>query len=94
MLNRIRAASVNPKLLPGIGGAYKIYTFFYIWGFTSAVVIYSALGLLFPAPETMIPATIHEDGDIISAIEYKGEPVEDGSLEGAEKGIKSDTTAL
>lgn len=42
----------------------------------------------------MIPATIHEDGDIISAIEYKGEPVEDGSLEGAEKGIKSDTTAL
>lgn len=85
---------MNPDLLPSIGGAYKIYAFFYIWGFTSAFVIYSALGLIFPATETTIPATIHEDSDVISAVEYKNEPVEDGSIEGAEKGMKATTTSL
>jgi hypothetical protein len=85
---------VNPSLLPSIGGAYKIYTFFYIWGFSSASIIYSALGLLFPAPETLVPVTIHEDADVISAVEYKGEPVEEGSIEGAEKGIKATINLL
>lgn len=88
------AASVNPSLKPHIGGAAKIYDFFYIWGFTSAFVIYSALGLIFPAKETLVEATIHEDSEIISAVEYKSEPVEEGSLEGAEKGIKTTTDAL
>ena len=58
---------------------------FYIWGFTSAFLIYSVLGKLFPARETLIEATIHEDTDMISSVEYKIEGEKDGT-EAAEKG--------
>ncbi len=85
---------MNPSLKNSIGGAGKLYSIFYIWGFFSAFIVYSALGLLFPAPETLIPATIHEDSDVISAVEYKGEPVKEGSLESAEKGVKTTTESL
>jgi len=87
------AASVNPSLKGKIGNAGKLYAMFYIWGFFSAFFVYSALGLLFPAPETMVPATIHEDSDAVSAV-YRGEKVEEGSMEGAEKGIKTTTESL
>jgi hypothetical protein len=88
-----RAASVNPSLSGNIGGAAHIYDFFYLWGFTSAFVIYSLLGTYFPAEETLIPATIYEDLEVIDNVEYKndglGDQVEVGSLSGAEKGMKS-----
>lgn len=68
-------ASLGPNL-PGlinavnssidIGGAEKIYDFNYLWGFSSAFVIYVVSSYVFPVPETLIPATIH-DGNVLSA---------------------------
>jgi len=86
------AASVNPSLKGSIGGADKIYDFFYLWGFVSAFVVYSVLGTVFPARETLIPKTIHEDVDVISAVEYKSEPTE--GFDGAEKGMKENAESL
>jgi len=71
---------------------------FYLWGFTSAFVLYSLLGKFFPAEETLIPATIHEDADVLSAVEYKYDsshtPEEVGSGSAAEKGMKSTVYSL
>ena len=93
-LTSSRAASVTPGLKGKIGNADKLYAMFYIWGFTSAFVIYSVLGKVFPAPETLIEVTIHEDADIISSVEYKTEGEKD-STEAAEKGThKINTSSL
>jgi NCS1 family nucleobase:cation symporter-1 len=62
-----RASSVDPSILPHIGGAEKLYYMFYFWGYTSAFIVYAGLSHFFPAPETIIPATIYEDSDVISA---------------------------
>lgn len=40
---------------------------FYFWGYSSAFLVYAGLSHFFPAPETIIPATIYEDSDVISA---------------------------
>ncbi|KAK0648026.1 allantoin permease [Cercophora newfieldiana] len=61
------AASVNPSLVGKIGDADKLYYMFYFWGYTSAFVVYCVLSHFFPAEETKIPATIYDDGDVISA---------------------------
>ena len=44
-----------------------MYYMFYFWGFTSAFLVYAGLSHFFPAPETIIPTTIYEDSDVISA---------------------------
>jgi len=89
-----RAASVTPSLKSKIGDADKLYAMFYIWGFTSAFVIYSVLGKVFPAGETLVQATIHEDTEVISSLEYKTEGDKD-STEAAEKGThKINTNSL
>jgi len=80
------AAQVNPSLAASVGGAEKIYDFFYLWGFSSAFVIYSVLSKVFPCPETLISATIHEDSDVISGTEFKSDGEVDGS-DGGEKGL-------
>jgi len=87
------AASVNTTLLGSIGGSDKIYDMFYLWGFFSAFVIYSVLSKVFPAKETLIPETIHEDVEIISGVAYKNDGVHtpqeiDGDA--IEKGLGSD----
>lgn len=51
--------AVNPKI--EIGGAAKIYDFNYLWGFFSAFTVYVASSYIFPAAETLIPETIHDD---------------------------------
>jgi len=61
------AASVNPKLASGVGGAKYIYDMFYIWGFTSAFVTYVVLSHFFPATETLIPETIHPEDVLIAS---------------------------
>lgn len=75
------AAQVNPKLK--VGGAQYIYDMFYLYGFTSAFVIYSLLSHFFPAEGTIIPATINEEVEIIGGVEYRNDglstPVEAGS---------------
>ena len=59
------AATVNPDLLGSIGGADKMYDIFYFWGYGSAFLVYVALNHFFPATETLIPATIHEDEQVV-----------------------------
>ncbi|GME32660.1 Permease cytosine/purines uracil thiamine allantoin [Neofusicoccum parvum] len=58
-----------------IGGAQKIYNFNYLWGFTSAFVLYSVLSFAFPARETFISKTINDSAEVSS-----------DSHSGAEKG--------
>jgi NCS1 family nucleobase:cation symporter-1 len=85
-----RAAQVNPALANKIGGSGKIYDMFYLWGFSSAFVIYVVLSKIFPAEETLIPATIHEDDSVIDGSGYASTPVgektDDLETGGSEKG--------
>lgn len=82
------AAQVNTSLAGSIGGAQYIYDMFYLYGFSSAFAVYVFLSHFFPAKETLIPATIHEDPDATSSVEYKDDvmPVTD---DGGEKGVRS-----
>ncbi|KAB5511713.1 allantoin permease [Coniochaeta sp. 2T2.1] len=61
------ASSVNPSILPHIGGAEKLYYMFYFWGYASAFLVYAGLSHFFPAPETIVPATIYEGSDVMTA---------------------------
>jgi len=61
---------VNPSLKGSVGGAEYVYDMFYLYGFTSAFVVYCALSHFWPATETLIPATIHEDIEIENGVEY------------------------
>jgi NCS1 family nucleobase:cation symporter-1 len=74
------AASVNPSLKNGVGGAEYIYDMFYIWGFTSAFVSYCVLSHFFPEKSTLIEETI--PGDVpfeeASASEEKAEGSDGG----------------
>ena len=76
-----RAATVNPAIAPSIGNANDLYFMFYLWGYTSAFLVYSLLCYFFPAQETIIPATIYDDSDIVSGQSVK----EDGESDGPEK---------
>ena len=55
--------AVNPSI--DIGGAEKIYDFNYLWGFYSAFTVYVVSSYVFPAAETLIPTTIHDDGNVL-----------------------------
>ena len=58
---------------------------FYLWGYSSAFVVYCLLCHFFPAKETIIPATIYDDSDVVS-----GQSVEeDGESDGPEKEKKA-----
>ncbi|TVY82355.1 putative permease [Lachnellula suecica] len=89
------AAQVNPKLK--VGGAQYIYDMFYLYGFTSAFVVYSLLSHFFPAPDTIISATINEEVEVIGGVEYRNDglstPVEagTGSDAGDEKAVVKST---
>ncbi|KAF2998663.1 hypothetical protein E8E13_008095 [Curvularia kusanoi] len=52
------AAAVTPSM--DIGGAAYIYDVFYLYGFTSAFVVYAALSWLWPAREANAPCSIVE----------------------------------
>ncbi|EHK96439.1 putative Uncharacterized permease [Glarea lozoyensis 74030] len=82
------AAQVNSDLK--VGGAQYIYNMFYLYGFTSAFVVYAALSHFFPATETLIPETITEEIEIIGGVEYRNDglstPVEAGGSTGSHDG--------
>ncbi|KAH8667465.1 allantoin permease [Tricladium varicosporioides] len=75
------AAQVNPKI--SAGGAQYIYDMFYLYGFTSAFVVYCLLSHFFPAQETLISESIFEEVEIIGGVEYRNDglstPVEVGT---------------
>jgi nucleobase:cation symporter-1, NCS1 family len=60
-----RAASVTPSIKPTLNGIEKIYYMFYFWGYTSAFVVYCVLCHIWPEKDTMIPATIYDDSEVI-----------------------------
>lgn len=62
---------------------------FYFWGYTSAFVVYVVLNYFWPAPETHIPATIYDDGDVIS-----GEADKDSDLPDEKLGGKVDVSPV
>jgi nucleobase:cation symporter-1, NCS1 family len=61
------AAAVNSSL--DIGGAAYVYDIFYLYGFTSTFVVHFALNWAFPAPDTIVPYTIHEDVMVVDGEE-------------------------
>ncbi|KAF2772237.1 hypothetical protein EJ03DRAFT_372382 [Teratosphaeria nubilosa] len=56
-------------------GIQHVYDMNYLYGFISASFVYWSLSYMFPATETMIPATIHEDVAILDGVEYKNDCV-------------------
>jgi nucleobase:cation symporter-1, NCS1 family len=93
------AATVNPALSNSIGGADKMYDIFYLWGYSSAFVVYVVLSKIFPATETLIPATIHEDEQIVNRQAWITEEVQTQKIVGIleeteEKGESSAAVSL
>jgi len=89
------AANVNPALSNSIGGAGKMYDIFYLWGYGSAFLVYVVLSKVFPATETLIPATIHEDEQVVNGQVWITEEVQtQKTLEGEEKGGSSGAASL
>ena len=69
------AAAVNPSL--NIGGASKIYDMFYLYGFTSTFVVFYLLNLAFPAEDTLIPTTIHEEIIMVDGVEVINDGIQE-----------------
>jgi len=93
------AATVNPALSNSIGGADKMYDVFYLWGYGSAFLVYVVLSKVFPATETLILATIHEDEQVVNGQAWLTEEVQTQKAvgimeEGEEKGGSSATVSL
>ncbi|CAI6094280.1 unnamed protein product [Clonostachys chloroleuca] len=76
------AAAVNPSL--DIGGAKNIFDMFYLYGFTSTFLVYGALSWVWPARETLVEATLHEEVIIVDGME-----VTNDGLHGTHVGAKS-----
>lgn len=53
----------------------------YIWGLLSAAIIYFLLSYFFPASETLIPETIHDDDQILDGVDYS----DDGDMKSPRK---------
>lgn len=68
------ARSVNPNLDVGTGG--YIYNFNYLWGFSTAFILYSGFSYVWPAKETLLAATIHGDTQIVDGMEVYNDGVE------------------
>lgn len=65
--------AVSPDI--DIGGAVKIYDFNYLWGFSSAFVVYVVSSYVFPAADTLIPVTIHDDGNVFVGQHFSEEEI-------------------
>jgi NCS1 family nucleobase:cation symporter-1 len=91
------AAQVNPALRPSVGDGIKVYYFFYLYGFTSAFVVYAALSHFFPAKETLIDHNIYEDEDI-AGVEYDEREKEgsdgNGSVDDEKKVVKDNSHSV
>lgn len=68
------AKAVNPSISIS-SGIEHIYDMNYLWGFTSAFVLYWGLSWAFPAKETLLDAPIFEDVEVFDGVEYKNDGV-------------------
>ena len=88
------ASQVNPSLKASVGNGVRVYYFFYLYGFTSAFLVYAGLSHFFPATETLIESTIYED-EATAGIEYKeGESPVAGSDEDEKRVVKDESHAV
>ena len=67
------ARAVNPAI--SIGAIGDIYDINYLWGFTSAGLIYTGLSYIWPARETLVDATICDETKFIDGVECYNEGV-------------------
>ncbi|KAK4556245.1 hypothetical protein LTR86_006389 [Recurvomyces mirabilis] len=86
------AKAVNPSVSIS-AGIEHVYDMNYLYGFTSAAFLYWSLSYFFPAPETIIPASIYEDITVIDGAEYKNDGIHTPQ-EVVEKDEKSPYTAI
>lgn len=68
------AKAVNPSVSIS-AGIEHVYDINYLYGFISASFLYWSLSYFFPARETLLPACIYEDVDVIDGVEYKNDGV-------------------
>jgi len=80
------AATVNSKLHIS-EGINRVYEMYYLWGFTSAWVVYWGLSYIWPAKMTLVEATIYEDENVEV---LDGFPVEDCTEKGGGLGRGKD----
>jgi NCS1 family nucleobase:cation symporter-1 len=73
------AKAVNPSLNLN-SGIEHIYDMSYLWGFSSAAVLYVSLNKLFPAEETLLKAPIYEDVSVIDGFSCQSEGVQSPEL--------------
>ena len=65
---------VNTKISIG-SGIQHIYDMNYLWGFTSALLIYYVLNYFFPAQETLLKTCVYEDIEVHNGVEYRNDGV-------------------
>jgi len=64
----------------------------YLYGFSTACLVYWGLSHFFPATETLLPACIYDDTTIIDGVEFKNDGVHTPEVvsEIDEKGARAD----
>lgn len=68
------AKAVNPEVQLK-SGIEHIWDMSYLWGFSSAAVVYVVLNRFFPAAETLREAPIYEDVSVIDGVRYENDGV-------------------
>jgi NCS1 family nucleobase:cation symporter-1 len=69
------AKAVAPNTVSINAGIQHLYDMNYLWGFFSAIVVYTGLSLIFPAKETLLEAPIYEDTEVYDGVEYVNDGV-------------------
>lgn len=69
------AKAVAPNTVSINAGIQHLYDMNYLWGFFSAVIVYTSLSLIFPAPQTLLKAPIYEDTEVYDGVEYVNDGV-------------------
>ncbi|RDW60276.1 putative allantoin permease [Coleophoma crateriformis] len=87
------AQAVNSKVKLN-SGIEHLYDMNYLWGFTSAAVLYWSLNKFFPATETLLEAPIYEDVMVLHGVEYVNDGVHDPQAKFEEKGLDMHTTTV
>ncbi|KXT02191.1 hypothetical protein AC578_5958 [Pseudocercospora eumusae] len=77
------ARAVNPSIHLD-SGIIHLYDMNYLWGLFSASFVYFTLSYFFPAPETLISESIHDD-EVLNGVEYSPPRVSEHMSESDEK---------
>jgi nucleobase:cation symporter-1, NCS1 family len=68
------AHAVTPSIM--VGSIEDIYDISFMWGFSSGLVVYSALNYFWPASETLIESTIRDEITFVNGIEVFNDGLE------------------